>query len=125
MERMGVSPSTTMERGRSLPQLGQATGTRVSRVTISKRLHEKGLFARRPVVCIPLTYTNRRIRLAWRRQVRDWSICQWTTVLFTDESLFSLNTDSRPTLIWREPGPHHLLSNVREIDNYGGGGLMV
>ncbi|GFU89060.1 transposable element Tc1 transposase [Trichonephila clavipes] len=29
-----------------------ATGIRVSRVTVSKRLHERGLFARRPAVCI-------------------------------------------------------------------------
>ncbi|GBL79584.1 hypothetical protein AVEN_18151-1 [Araneus ventricosus] len=42
-----------------------ATGTRVSRVTVSKRLHETELFARRPAVCVPLTSTNRRVRLAW------------------------------------------------------------
>ena len=32
-----------------------ATGTRVSRVTVSKRLHETGLFVRRPTFCVPLT----------------------------------------------------------------------
>ncbi|GFU46002.1 DDE_3 domain-containing protein [Trichonephila clavipes] len=46
-------------------------------------------------------------------------------VLFTDESRFSLNTDSRRMLIWREPGNRYLHSNVCEIDNYGGNGLMV
>ncbi|GBO09672.1 hypothetical protein AVEN_31530-1 [Araneus ventricosus] len=50
---------------------------------------------------------------------------QWATVLFTNESWFSLNTDSRHTFIWREPGTRYLPSNVREIDHYGGGGLMV
>ncbi|GBM82476.1 hypothetical protein AVEN_227009-1 [Araneus ventricosus] len=50
---------------------------------------------------------------------------QWATVLFTDEPRFSLNTDSRRTFIWREPGTRYLPSNVLEIDNYGGGGLMV
>ncbi|GBN69292.1 hypothetical protein AVEN_35980-1 [Araneus ventricosus] len=50
---------------------------------------------------------------------------QWATVLFTDESRFSLNTDSRRTFIWREPGTRYLPSNAREIDHYGGGGLMV
>ncbi|GFY26357.1 transposable element Tcb2 transposase [Trichonephila clavipes] len=47
------------------------------------------------------------------------------TVLFTDESRFSLITDSRCTFIWREPETRYLLSYVREIDNYGGGGLIV
>ncbi|GBL72074.1 hypothetical protein AVEN_115086-1 [Araneus ventricosus] len=51
-----------------------ATGTRVSRVTVSKRLHDTGLFARRPAVCVPLTSTNRRVRLAWCREHRDWSM---------------------------------------------------
>ncbi|GBN69149.1 hypothetical protein AVEN_128502-1 [Araneus ventricosus] len=50
---------------------------------------------------------------------------QWATVLFTDESRFSLNTDSRCTFIWRESGTRYLPSNVGEIDHYGGGGLMV
>ncbi|GBN82143.1 Transposable element Tcb2 transposase [Araneus ventricosus] len=116
-------------RGATASQLSRdlyaATGTRVSRVTVSKRLHETGLFARRPAVCVPLTSTNRRVCLEWCREHRDWSMDQWATVLFTDESRFSLNTDSHRTFIWREPGTRYLPSNVREIDHYGGGGLMV
>ncbi|GBL99184.1 Transposable element Tc1 transposase [Araneus ventricosus] len=116
-------------RGATASQLSRdmyaATGTRVSRVTVSKKLHETGLFARRPVVCVPPTSTNSGVRLAWCREHRDWSIDQWATVLFTDESRFSLNTNSRRPFIWREPGTRYLPSNVREIDHYGGGGLMV
>ncbi|GBL80570.1 Transposable element Tcb2 transposase [Araneus ventricosus] len=116
-------------RGATASQLSRdlyaATGTSVSRVTVSKRLHETGLFARRPAVCVPLTSTNRRVRLAWCREHRDWSMDQWATVLFTDESRFSLNTDSSRTFIWRELGTRYLPSNVRKIDHYGVGGLMV
>ncbi|GFV71367.1 HTH_Tnp_Tc3_2 domain-containing protein [Trichonephila clavipes] len=101
------------------------TGTRVSKVTVSKRLYERGLFARRPSVCVPLMSMNRRFLLAWCRQHRDWSMDQWVTVLFTDESRFSLNTDSRRTFIYREPGTRYVPFNVHEIVNYGGGGLMV
>ncbi|GBM06186.1 hypothetical protein AVEN_167074-1 [Araneus ventricosus] len=115
-------------RGATASQLSRdfyaATGTRVSRVTVSKRLHETGLFAR-PAVSVPLTSTNRRVHLAWCREHRDWSMGQWATVLFTDESQFSLNADSRRTFIWREPGTRYLRSNVHEIDHYGVGGLMV
>ncbi|GBN78020.1 hypothetical protein AVEN_118190-1 [Araneus ventricosus] len=53
-----------------------ATETRVSRVTVSKRLHETGLFARRLAVCVPLNSTYRRVRLAWCREHRDWSMDQ-------------------------------------------------
>ncbi|GBN69496.1 hypothetical protein AVEN_247424-1 [Araneus ventricosus] len=90
-------------RGATASQLSRdlyaATGTRVSRVIASKRLHETGLFARRSAICVPLTSTNRRVRLTWCREHRDWSVDQWTTVLFTDESRFSLNTDSRRTFM--------------------------
>ncbi|GBL83507.1 hypothetical protein AVEN_53740-1 [Araneus ventricosus] len=50
---------------------------------------------------------------------------QWATILFTDESRFSLNTDSRRTFIWREPGTRYIPSNAHKIDHYGRGGLMV
>ncbi|GBM64168.1 Transposable element Tcb2 transposase [Araneus ventricosus] len=116
-------------RGATASQLSRdlyaSSGTRVSRMTVCKRLHETGLFARRPAVCVPLTSTNMRVRLAWCREHRDWSMDQWATVLFTDKSRFSLNTDSRLTFIWREPGIRYLPSNVREIDHCGGEGLMV
>ncbi|GFX60694.1 transposable element Tcb2 transposase [Trichonephila clavipes] len=102
-----------------------ASGIYILGVTVSKRLHKRGLFARRRTVCVPLTSTNRIVRLAYCRQHRDWSIDQWATFLFTDESRFSLSTDSRRTLIWRQPRTHSLPSNVPEIDIYGGGGLMV
>ncbi|GBN14446.1 hypothetical protein AVEN_99692-1 [Araneus ventricosus] len=114
-------------RGATASQLSRdlyaVTGICVSRVTVYKRLHETGLFARRPAVCVPLTSTNRRGRLAWCREHRDWSMDQWATVLFTDESRFSLNTDFCHTFIWREPGTHYLPSNVREIDHNGGVGV--
>lgn len=116
-------------RGATASQLSRdlsaATGTRISRVTVSKRLNERGLFARRPAVCVPLSSTHRRDRLAWCRQHSDWSREQWATVLFTDESRFSLNTDSRRTFIWREPGTRYVPCNVREINSYRGGGVMV
>ncbi|GFX79917.1 DDE_3 domain-containing protein [Trichonephila clavipes] len=58
------------------------------------------------------------------RQHRGWSMDHWTTVLFTDMSHFSLNTNSPRTSIRRKPGIRNLPSNVRQIDNYGGKGLM-
>ncbi|GBM19243.1 Chorion peroxidase [Araneus ventricosus] len=129
MEIRANDGTARRNRGATASQLSRdlyaATGTRVSRVTVSKRLHETVWFARIPAVCVPLTSTNRRVRLAWCREHRDWSMYQWATVLFTDESRFSLNTDSRRTFIRREQGTRYLPSNVREIDHYGGGGLMV
>ncbi|GFW74443.1 transposable element Tc1 transposase [Trichonephila clavipes] len=80
---------------------------------------------RRPAACVPLTSSNRRVRYAESRQHRNWCMNERVTVLFTDESRFTLNTDFRRTFIWREPGTRYLPSNVHEIDNYGKVSLMV
>ncbi|UYV73095.1 hypothetical protein LAZ67_10001806 [Cordylochernes scorpioides] len=85
-------------------KLSSATGTRISRQTVYRRLREGALYARRPMVCIPLTSAHRRARLNWGLGHHAWTHDQWANVLFSDESRFSLNTDSRRVFIWREPG---------------------
>ncbi|GFU17246.1 HTH_Tnp_Tc3_2 domain-containing protein [Trichonephila clavipes] len=44
-------------------QFSSATGTTVSRQTMYRRLGHIGLYARRPVRCVPLTATHCRLRL--------------------------------------------------------------
>ncbi|GFS59805.1 transposable element Tcb1 transposase [Trichonephila clavipes] len=81
-----------------------STGRPISRFTVARRLHSGGLFARRPVRCVPLTPAHRRRRSLWCREHRNWRDNEWGRVLFTDESRFSLNSDSHRILIWRERG---------------------
>ncbi|GFV79039.1 transposable element Tcb2 transposase [Trichonephila clavipes] len=50
----------------------QATGRPISRFTVARRLHGGGLFARRPVRCVPLTPARRRRRSLWCREYRNW-----------------------------------------------------
>ncbi|GFX90400.1 HTH_Tnp_Tc3_2 domain-containing protein [Trichonephila clavipes] len=84
--------------------LSSATGTTVSRQTVYRRLGHIGLYARRPVRCVPLTATHCRLRLTWSREHALLTPQQWSCVMFSDESRFSLQSDSRRTLIWRTPG---------------------
>ncbi|GFX77048.1 transposable element Tcb1 transposase [Trichonephila clavipes] len=85
-------------------QLSSATGTTVSRQTVCRRLGHIGLYARMPVRCVPLTATHCRLRLTWSREHALWTPQQWSCVMCSDESRFSLQSDSRRTLIWRAPG---------------------
>ncbi|GFU67991.1 transposable element Tc1 transposase [Trichonephila clavipes] len=50
----------------------QATGRPISRFTVARRLYGGGLFARRPVRCVPLTPAHRRRRSLWCREHRNW-----------------------------------------------------
>ncbi|GFW73477.1 HTH_Tnp_Tc3_2 domain-containing protein [Trichonephila clavipes] len=70
--------------------------------TVRNRLHNAGLYARRPVVCVPLNGRQRRNRLCWAREHVSWTQQQWASVLFTDESRFTMESDSGRLLIWRE-----------------------
>ncbi|GFV51236.1 transposable element Tc3 transposase [Trichonephila clavipes] len=79
----------------------QVTGRPISRFTVARRLHGGGLFARRPVRCVPLTPAHRRRR----------SLC--------------LSSDSHRILIWRERGSRNHPSNIIERDRYGGRGVLV
>ncbi|GFV92004.1 HTH_Tnp_Tc3_2 domain-containing protein [Trichonephila clavipes] len=77
----------------------QATGRPISRFTVARRLHGGGLFARRPVRCVPLTPAHGKKRSLWCREHRNWRDNEWGRVLFTDESRFSLSSDSHRILI--------------------------
>ncbi|GFX64365.1 transposable element Tcb2 transposase [Trichonephila clavipes] len=97
----------------------------ISRFTVARRLHGGGLFARRPVRCVPLTLAHRRRRSLWCREHRNWRDNEWGRVLFTDESRFSLSSDSHRILISRERRSRNHPSNIIERDRYGGRGVLV
>lgn len=115
----------TMSARQLSSELAAASGIRVSRQTVYRRLRAAGLYARRPVVCVPLTLDNKRARLRWSQEHRDWTLNQWSSVLFTDESRFSLNCDSHRVTIWREQGTRYNPMNIMERHPFGGGGLLV
>ncbi|GFT27442.1 transposable element Tcb2 transposase [Trichonephila clavipes] len=103
----------------------QTTGRPISRFTVARRLHGGDLYARRPVRCVPLTPAHRRRRSLWCREYRNWRDNEWGRVLFTDESRFSLSSDSHRILIWRERGSRNHPSNIIKRDRYGGHGVLV
>ncbi|GFX56302.1 nibrin [Trichonephila clavipes] len=105
-------------------QLSSASGTTVSRQTVYRHLGHIGLYARRPVRCVPLT-AHCRLRLTWSREHALWTPQQWSCVMFSDESRFSLQSDSHRTLIWRASGTRYHQENTIERYRYGGAGWLV
>ncbi|GFX28153.1 transposable element Tcb2 transposase [Trichonephila clavipes] len=104
----------------------QTTGTAIRGFSSGRpRLHGGGLFARRPVRCVPLTPAHRKRRSLWCREHRNRRDKEWGRVLFTDESRFSLSSDSHRILIWRERGSRNHPSSIIERDRYGGRGVLV
>ncbi|GFU82214.1 hypothetical protein TNCV_4466651 [Trichonephila clavipes] len=63
--------SSDQQKGTGVPQPAQqvanqflaASGKQISQKTVARRLRGGGLYARRPVVCVPLTRQHRTARL--------------------------------------------------------------
>ncbi|GFX37623.1 transposable element Tcb1 transposase [Trichonephila clavipes] len=50
-----------------------ASGKQISRKTVARRLRGGGLYARRPVVCVPFTRQHCTARLQWCREHHNWT----------------------------------------------------
>ncbi|GFY21934.1 transposable element Tcb1 transposase [Trichonephila clavipes] len=129
-EELGIAQITAKRNRRRTTsdlsrQLSSATGTTVSRQTVYRRLGQIGLYTRRPVRCVPLTATHCHLRLIWSSEHALWRPQQWFCVIFSDESRFSLQSDSCRTLIWRAPGTRYHRENTIERHRYGGAGWLV
>ncbi|GFU21258.1 transposable element Tcb2 transposase [Trichonephila clavipes] len=96
-----------------------------SRKTVARRLRGGGLYARRPVGCVPLTKQHRTVRLQWCREHCNWTEQDWACVLFSDESRFSLSSDCRRQLICRESGTAYRPENIQDKDRYPTYNIMV
>ncbi|GFX61006.1 transposable element Tcb2 transposase [Trichonephila clavipes] len=99
--------------------------SRSPKKTVARRLRGGGLYARRPVVCVPLNREHRTARLQWCCEHQNWTEQDGTCVLFSDESRFSLSSDCRRQLIWRESGTAYRPENNQEKDRYPTCSIMV
>ncbi|GFV37923.1 transposable element Tcb2 transposase [Trichonephila clavipes] len=112
--------STTSAKGRYI-----VLSAKRNRRTTAQRLRGGGLYARRPVVCVPLTRQHRTARLQWCREHPNWTEQGWAFVLFLDESRFSRSSDCRRQLIWRESGTAYRPENIQEKDRNPTCSIMV
>ncbi|GFV02470.1 transposable element Tcb2 transposase [Trichonephila clavipes] len=105
--------------------LRSATGTTVSIHIIRNRLYGAGLYARRPIVCVRLTSRHRRDRREWATEHVNWRRNEWSNVLFSDESRFSVHPDNRRIFIWRDRCSRNNPAFVHENVRFGGGVVLV
>lgn len=98
---------------------------RISQDTIRRRLKEDNITPYRAVTGPLLTAAHRRARLNFATEHLHWGEAEWSQVLFSDESKFSLNSDDRRRRVYRRPGERYTQCNVAETLGFGGGSIMV
>ncbi|GFV10981.1 transposable element Tc3 transposase [Trichonephila clavipes] len=105
--------SARRRRTTTVPQLVadhfQASGRRISATTVRNRLHNAAKE--------PLMLGKRNMFLGRSNN--------GASVLFTDESRFTMESDSGRLLIWREQRTRYHQSNTVERHSYRGGGILV
>ncbi|GFV10599.1 transposable element Tcb2 transposase [Trichonephila clavipes] len=77
------------------------------------------------MVCVRLTSRHRRDRREWVTEHVNSRRNEWSNVLFSDESRFSVHPDNRRIFIWRDRGSRNNPAFVHESVRFGGGGVLV
>ena len=103
----------------------EKTNIEVSTKTIRRNLHEMQIFSRIPARKPLLSDQQREQRLRWCIQKRNWTVRKWKSVIWSDESRFTIFANDGPGHVWRTPGTRFNIANMVPTVKFGGGGLMV
>lgn len=121
---------TTALRNRQLTgvavqqRLRDVRGVTASSWTVRRRFKEANLTPKRPATGPKLLPRHREARLIFAQRHKNWTIEQWTPVLFSDESRMCLNGCDRRGRVSRRPGERYTQCCFRETVAYGGGSVM-
>ncbi len=69
-------------------------GVKASRATTHRRIKEFG-------------YSCHQRRLTWAKEKKNWTVAQWSKVLFSDESKFCISFGNQGPRVWRKGGEAH------------------
>ncbi len=70
------------------------TGFKASRASTHRRVKEFG-------------YSCLQRRLTWSKKKKNWTVAQWSKVLFSDESKFCISFGNQGPRVWRKGGEAH------------------
>ncbi len=70
------------------------TGVKASRATTHRRVEEFG-------------YSWHQRRLTWAKEKKNWTVAQWSKVLFSDENKFCVSFGNQGPRVWRKGGEAH------------------
>lgn len=96
----------------------------VSRITVSRRLRDVGLFGRIGVKKPLISKKNQRARLQFAENHKDWTVQDWKKVLFSDESKFKLFGNDGKQYVRRPVSARYNYKYQIPTVKHGGGGVM-
>lgn len=106
-------------------ELLESGGTNISVTQVKSRLRRAGLFGRVSARKPFLREANRKKRLTWAKDHKDWTPADWRRVLFTDESKFEVFGSKRRLYVRRRPRERMLPACITPTVKHGNGSVMV
>ncbi len=82
-------------------------GVKASRATTHRRVKKFGYSCRIPLVKPLLNHRQRQRHLTWAKEKKNWTVAQWSKVLFSDESKFCISFGNQGPRVWRKGGEAH------------------
>ena len=82
-------------------------GVKASRATTHRRVKEFGYSCRIPLVKPLLNHRQHQRHLTLAKEKKNWTVAQWSKVLFSDESKFCISFGNQGPRVWRKGGEAH------------------
>jgi transposase len=98
---------------------------RMSSQTVRNRLRQHGIRPRRPYFGAVLTPLHRHERVRWCNRLRGWTFRNGCRIWFSDESRFLLQKWDGRIRVYRRRNERFSSSCVQEVDNNGGGSVII
>lgn len=93
--------------------------------TIRNLLHSKGFQAKHKIKKPAISLKNQRKRLEFAKIHKDWSIDDWSCVIWSDETKINrMGSDGRPWC-WKSQKERLTDRIIKPVVKYGGGSLMI
>ena len=105
-------------------QMDEQLNISVSQRTIRSYLYEAGFHSRVGKRKPFISEQNRKKRLQWCKERRTWDN-EWKTVIWSDESRFTLYQNDAHVRVWRQPREAYDVDCLVPTYKHGGGGIMV
>ncbi len=87
--------------------LGYTIMGKTADLTVVQKTLEFGYSCRIPLVKPLLNHRQRQRRLTWAKEKKNWTVAQWSKVLFSDESKFCISFGNQGPRVWKKGGEAH------------------
>lgn len=102
-----------------------AGGMEMSRTTFDRKMKELGFGSYSPAKKPALTDRHKVNRLKWCQDKADWTLDQWKSVVWSDESRFMVAGNDGGIRVVRKEGERYLDQHILHTYKFGKGSVMV